>query len=201
MILKAKAITFGYHHRPPLFERLNLTVATGERVGLTAPSGGGKTTLCRLLAGYLQPRHGQILLGGNPLPAQGYCPVQLIHQHPEKAVDPRLKMKHILAEGGPLPAGTMEDLGIEPDWLHRYPQELSGGELQRFCIARALNPATRFIIADEISAMLDMITQAQVWAFLLRISAERQLGMIIVSHQPALLDRLCTRTIAIGQEG
>ena len=57
--------------------------------------------------------------------------------------------------------------GIEPDWLNRYPGELSGGELQRFCIAiRLLGKRTRFILADEISAMLDLITQSQIWGFL-----------------------------------
>ena len=67
-----------------------------------------------------------------------YCPVQLIWQHPEEAVNPRLKMKHALKQGGGVSPRIAEGLGIQDEWLERYPSELSGGEMQRFCIARAL---------------------------------------------------------------
>ena len=70
---------------------------------------------------------------------------------------------------------------------------LSGGELQRFCIARALAPGVKYLLCDEITAMLDPITQAQIWNVLLAQAEERQLGLLIVSHDSALLERLCTR--------
>ena len=73
----------------------------------------------------------------------------------------------------------MDGLGIEPDWLNRYPSELSGGELQRFCIARALGQRTRFLLADEISTMLDLITQSQLWNFLLEEVKNREIGLRI----------------------
>ena len=75
------------------------------------------------------------MLDGKPLPKKGYCPVQMIWQHPERTVNPRLKMEKILSDGGQVENRIIEGLGIEEDWLNRYPQELSGGELQRFCIA------------------------------------------------------------------
>ena len=87
----------------------------------------------------------------------------------------------------------LEALHIQPQWLRRYPQELSGGELQRFCIARALGPRTRYLLCDEITAMLDPITQAQIWGFLLREAERRNLGLLIVSHSAPLLERVCTR--------
>ena len=70
-------------------------------------------------------------------------------------------------------------------WLERYPSELSSGELQRICLARALGPGLRFLLCDESSAMLDLITQAQLWSFLLSQAEERNLGLLVVSHRPA----------------
>lgn len=98
----------------------------------------GKSTLAMLLAGYLAPEEGEILLNGMPLPKKGICPVQLIYQHPEQAVNPRWRLRKVLEEGGRIQETLLASLGIERAWLERYPRELSGGELQRFCVARAL---------------------------------------------------------------
>ena len=87
----------------------------------------------------------------------------------------------------------LDALHIAPAWLSRYPTELSGGELQRFCIARALRPELKFLLCDETTAMLDLITQAQIWDFLITEARERGLGMLIVSHSAALLERLCAK--------
>ena len=67
-----------------------------------------------------------------------------------------------MKDGNPIKR-CLELLGIDQEWLERWPNELSGGELQRFCVARALGPNTRFLIADEMTTMLDAITQAQIW--------------------------------------
>lgn len=196
MSLEAKRLTFRYPRRGrhPVLENVSLTLSPGERLGLTGPSGRGKTTLCKLLAGYERPAGGEVLLDGKPLSQhQGPCPVQLIWQHPETALDPLLPLGSSLEEGGPVDSRLLEALHIQPQWLRRYPQELSGGELQRFCIARALGPSTRYLLCDEISAMLDLVTQAQLWDFLLREAQERGLGLLIVSHSSPLLERVCTR--------
>ena len=81
--------------------------------------------------------------------------------------------------------------------MDRYPGELSGGELQRFCIARALGRRTKILLADEISAMLDLITQSQMWNFLLEEAGGREIGMVVVSHSEELLDRVCTRIMEL----
>ena len=200
MSLEANQITFQSPRRSsaPVLEGVSLTLEPGERLGLTAPSGRGKTTLCKLLAGYEQPTQGQILLDGHPLSQyRGACPVQLIGQHPETMLDPLLPLQESLQEAGPVDPHLLEGLHIQPGWLHRYPQELSGGELQRFCIARALGPNTRYLLCDEISAMLDLITQAQLWDFLLQEAARRRLGLLIVSHSAPLLERICTRLLPL----
>ena len=117
----------------------------------------------------------------------------MIWQHPEQAVNPRVKMRRVLAEGNQIEERIVRELGIEEDWLGRYPGELSGGELQRFCIARALGEGARFLIADEISTMLDLITQSQIWNFLLKEAETRGIGLVVISHDRGLLDQVCTR--------
>ena len=196
MILEARDVTFYYRGRrhTPVLENFSISVSSGERVGLKAPSGRGKTTLCRLLAGYEKPAKGQVLLDGRPVREyRGVCPVQMVWQHPETVVDPLLTLGKTLNEAGAVEQRLLDALHIEPGWLTRYPSELSGGELQRFCLARALNPEVRFLLCDEISAMLDLVTQAQIWKFLLEEAQRRGLGMLVVSHDEALLDKVCTR--------
>jgi peptide/nickel transport system ATP-binding protein len=181
-----------------LFSELSLGVESHERVALVAPSGVGKSTLCKLLAGYLTPQRGEILVDGSPLPCKGVCPVQLIWQHPEQAVNTHMRMQAVLDEAGEVTPQLCQELGIRDEWLSRHPHELSGGELQRFCIARTLAARPRYIIADEISTMLDAVTQARVWRVLLNACATHNIGLIFVSHSPALTHRLATRTIELG---
>ena len=198
--LEARSITFGHDPSRPLYRDFSLTVEPGERVALAAPSGFGKTTLCRLLAGYEVPQQGSVLVDGEPLPRTGACPVQLIGQRPEETIDPLARMEAALEEAGEVDARLREALGIKTKWLRRYPHELSGGELQRFCIARALAASPRYLIADEISTMLDAVTQAQLWEFLRSEVKERGLGLVFVSHNPALVERIATRVVNLEKE-
>lgn len=213
-MLEARGIAFAYPGKAPIYQGLDLSVEPGERVALQAPSGFGKTTLCRMLAGYLQPTAGQILLDGNPLPKRGVCPVQLVWQHPEKAVDPRMRMAAMLAEAGvghkrlrSLSDNALSQahrellgrLGIQDKWLTRFPHELSGGELQRFCFARALATHPRYLICDEVSTMLDAVTQAHIWRVLLDYAEREGAGMLLVSHTPALTERVATRKVKLSR--
>lgn len=201
MTLEARDLTFRYPRRgaSPVLEGVNFTLRSGERVGLSAPSGRGKTTLCKLLAGWEEPSSGQVLLDGVPLSRyRGFCPVQLLWQHPEEAVDPLLKLRATLYEAGPVDPAVLEGLGVKEEWLERYPSELSGGELQRVCAARALGPELKFLLCDEASAMLDLVTQARLWRFLLEQAERRGLGLLIVSHDGALLTRLCIRVAELN---
>ena len=179
---------------PWLFRNLNLSFESGCRVALLGDSGSGKTTLGRLLAHYEKPVEGKIILPG-AIFGKGCYPAQLILQHPETAVNPRFKMRDTLNEGWKPGGELLERLGIERAWLDRYPQELSCGELQRFCIARALAPAVRFIIADEITAMFDLITQAQIWEALLEETGKRDIGLIAITHDRDLGRRICGEAI------
>ena len=175
MRLEANKLRFRYDRRSPwVLDGVDFSVSAGERTAIVAPSGFGKSTLALLLAGYLSPTGGQILLDGAPLPKKGLCPVQLIYQHPERAINPR--------------------------WLDRFPRELSGGELQRFCVARALMSGAPLLICDEISTMLDVITQAQIWNRILAEAEKRGMGLVAVTHNMALAKRVCTSVFDLEKQ-
>jgi peptide/nickel transport system ATP-binding protein len=199
MALEAKNVYFKYERKQPwILEDRSVKIEKGERLAIFAPSGYGKTTLAMMLAGYLEPSKGEILLDGKPLPKNGVCPVQLIYQHPEKAINPRWRLKRVLEESGELREDVLAAFGIENAWLNRFPRELSGGELQRFCVARALMSGADYLICDEISTMLDVITQAQIWRVVLAEAEKRNMGIIAVTHNKHLAERIATRTIDLS---
>ncbi len=200
MQLKAEHISFRYTEKSPwILTDVSLEVKSGERVALVGPSGYGKSTLARILAGYRQPTSGKVSLDGAPIPKKGYSPVQLVYQHPELAVNPRWKMEKILNEAWHPDDELLEKMGIEKSWMTRWPSELSGGELQRFCIARVLSPKTRFLICDEITTMLDVITQAQIWHLLMEVSEKNKMGMLVITHNAALASKVCDRIITLPE--
>ena len=200
MRVEAIDIKFGYGNDKTraVLDGVSIHIDAGERVALVGPSGCGKSTLSKILAGFLTPWSGQVLLDGAPLPRKGFCPVQLIYQHPEKAINPRWKLRKTLTEAWVPDDALLDEMGIAKQWLDRYPTELSGGELQRFCITRAIAPKTRFIIADEMSTMLDVITQAQIWELMLETVRKRALGLLVVTHNLELARRVCTRIVNIN---
>ena len=181
-----------------LIDGVDLTVRPGEVVGLRGPSGRGKTTLAKLLAGYLEPAAGTVHVDGRALPRRGMAPVQLVFQHPELAIDPRWRMHEVLEEAGEVDMDTLRELHIRPEWLLRHPNELSGGELQRFAVARALATGAGYVVADEVSAMLDAITQARIWRVLLRRVRSGGLGLLAISHDGDLLARVADRVVDLG---
>ena len=196
MPLEAKNIYFRYDRKQPwILENCSVRVDRGECLAISAPSGYGKTTLAMLLSGYIKPVKGEILIDGKVLPEKGVCPVQLIHQHPEKAINPRWRLKRVLEESGKIDADVLHAFGIEHEWLDRFPCELSGGELQRFCVARALMSGADYLICDEISTMLDVITQAQIWNVVLEEAKKRNIGLIAVTHNMHLAKKIATRIV------
>ncbi len=178
-----------------VLDGLSLELRPGEVLGLWGSSGEGKTTLARVLAGYLEPHAGRVLVDGSPLPKRGYRSVQLVFQHPEQSINPHFRIARAIGE----PVGDvlecMEELGVKASWLSRFPHELSSGELQRVALARALGRQTRYLILDEATAMLDPISQASLWGLLLRELDRRGLGLLAISHDAALLRRVAHRIV------
>jgi len=198
-MLEVKNISFRYGGGPWILKDVSLSVAEGERVAILGPSGYGKSTLAKVMAGYERPASGAVLWNGAPLPAREYCPVQLIYQHPEKALNPRWKMEKSLYEAGPLDSEVLNEMGIRSIWYGRWPAELSGGELQRFCVARVMRPGTRLLIADEMTTMLDALNQAHIWNFVLNYAKRHRMGIVAITHNPALAERVATRIIRIPE--
>ena len=191
MELKAKNISFSYNKKRPILKDFSLSVKSNEIIGLMGDSGTGKSTLCKILSGYISNYHGDVTIDGNEISDKGFYPVQLIFQHPEKTMNPKWKMQKVLNESWAPPQDLKNIFGLKDQWLTRWPSELSGGELQRFSILRALNPETKFIIADEISTMLDAVTQVQIWEKLINYCKTNNIGILAVSHDKELLDVIC----------
>lgn len=191
MELKASDISFSYNKKRQILKDFSISLKSNQVIGLMGDSGSGKSTLCKILSGYIENYSGEVTLEGNKIPDKGFYPVQLIFQHPEKTINPKWKMQKVLSESWNPPQDLRDTFGLKEGWLTRWPSELSGGELQRFSILRALNPETKFIIADEISTMLDAVTQVQIWEKLLNHAKSNNIGILAVSHDSELLEVIC----------
>ncbi len=200
-MLTADGLWFRYgRDRPWVLADADLTLGDGEVVGLLGPSGCGKSTLGRALAGFLRPAVGAVRVDGEPLPTahrRGPWPVQLVLQHPERAMDPRWTIREVLAGAG---AGAeevaaLDDWLLDPEWLARYPHEISGGELQRVNLARAMLARPRHVVADEITASLDPVTQARIWQLLGSWARSRGVGVLAISHDRGLLAAVADRVV------
>lgn len=194
MELKGENITFTYKSRKKLIlNDLNISLKSGEIKGIIGDSGSGKSTLSKILAGYIDKDKfgGKITIDGLSPPKTGFNPVQLIFQHPEQSMNPKWKMKDVLYESWNVDEDLIKEFGIQKSWLNRWPNELSGGELQRFSVLRALSPNTQFLIADEMTTMLDAVTQVQIWDLVINIAKKRNIGILVVSHDKELISKIC----------
>lgn len=178
-----------------LWQNVSFSLSPGERLGISAPSGYGKTVLGRVLAGWQSCQQGQITLDGLPLPKQGYSPVQLVPQHPELTFNPYRTTGDALHDAWHPDDEQMAHFHVKSEWLIRKPGQLSGGELARIALLRALDPRTRLLIADEVTAQLDPPIQRDIWQRLIMESRQRGLSIIVFGHQMALLEQICSRII------
>lgn len=199
-MLSVENLSFSYDGKVEILKDLSLKLDRGEILGLMAPSGFGKSTLGKLMSGYLKAEKGKIAVDGLDInDLSGFLPVQMVHQAPEKNVNIRWKVEKILNEGWEVNEDVKEKFGIEESFLKKFPTELSGGELQRICIARVLSSETKYLIADEVTTMLDSITQAQICHLLKHFAKEHNLGILFISHNEALIDAIADRKINLKE--
>ncbi len=193
-------------------DRVSLTVAEGEVVGLVGESGCGKSTLGRMVAGIMPPSDGELLYRGRPLDAlsgaeakAATLKVQMIFQDPFASLNPRMKVGDIIGEAvrvhGLVPAREVPDyvaqvmrrVGLDPDYRRRYPHQFSGGQRQRIGIARALAVRPDFIVCDEAVAALDVSIQAQVLNLFMDLRRELGLTYLFISHDLGVVQHLSDR--------
>ncbi|MDT0347120.1 ABC transporter ATP-binding protein [Streptomyces litchfieldiae] len=211
-MLELSHITAGYTPRAPVVTDLSLSVADGEAVGLLGPSGCGKSTLARVAALLHRPYAGDVRLAGEPVtgfrfraPRAQRTRIGVVFQQPRLAADPRLSLRDLIAEparatgrGAELAgraAALADAVGLGGELLGRRPHEVSDGQLQRACLARALLLRPRLLICDEMTAMLDASTTAALVAVVEDYRREHGAALLAVGHDRVLLGRWCDRVL------
>jgi oligopeptide/dipeptide ABC transporter ATP-binding protein len=190
---------------------VSLTVARDEILGIVGESGCGKSTLGRLALRLIEPTAGQVLFKQTELTrlsrrelSRARRSMQMVFQNPFASFNPKMSIKAALMEvcryygmtqaaGQEKIARLFVDIGLSVDALSRWPQELSGGQLQRLAIARALLSDPELIIADEPVSALDVSVQAQLLNLLAGLRERRGLSMIFISHDMSVVEYLCDR--------
>ncbi|HEX5060991.1 MAG TPA: dipeptide ABC transporter ATP-binding protein [Kofleriaceae bacterium] len=182
-------------------DNVSFDLRAGEVLAVVGASGGGKSTLARLLTGLDRPDRGTVRVAGNGAHRQH---VQMVFQDPFASLNPARRIRHHLARplrihGGPQDLdqrieSLLATVGLPPAFARRFPHELSGGQRQRVALARALAADPRLLIADEPTSMLDASLRAELLALLRELAHERGLGVVLVTHDlpsaAAIADRV-----------
>ena len=192
---------------------ISFAVEENEILGLAGTSGAGKSTLIRIIMQLLKPNAGKVLLDGKDVfTLRGtawkelHRTMQLVFQNPASSLNPRMTIQESMEEplrlyGEKADISRMyEKMQLREELLSRYPHQLSGGELQRVCLARLLLLKPRLLLLDEPTSMLDVSVQAQIISILQDIRKERPMACLFISHDLDLLHAICNR-IGILQEG
>ncbi|QNB09447.1 ABC transporter ATP-binding protein [Herbaspirillum frisingense] len=197
----------------------SLQIQPGEFVGIVGESGSGKSSVARLIVGTEQPSSGEIIINGINRRQAGRDvmhlvreQVQMIFQDPHSALNPRRSVMQLLTQAYEIDhhgAGAalrprqeqarllLQDVGLPPDCMERFPTQLSGGQKQRVNIGRALCMMPRLLVADEIVSGLDVSVQAQILNLLLELNREHGIGLLLISHDLSVVRYLCSRVLVM----
>lgn len=204
----------GFIRRPKItvINNISFSVRQGECFALIGSSGAGKSTVAKLMLGLTPPDEGVVYYHGMALPEiiktrkdwfRRQC--QAIFQDPKASLSPRLKVVEILSETLMLDRNIskkdyhqiiirqLELLGIQSDQLQQYPHQLSGGEAQRVCIARALLRKPELLICDEPTSGLDVVTEWEIMHLLKALQESSNLTLIFMTHNLHLLPQIANR--------
>ncbi|WP_456472504.1 ABC transporter ATP-binding protein [Methanocaldococcus sp.] len=195
----SKIYEYGFFvkHKIVAVDNVNISIKKGETLCLIGESGSGKSTLGKLLLAIIKPTTGEVIFEGinlNKLKGHELRKIrkkmQLIPQYPDSALNPRWTIYNSIVE--PFKIHKIKDyninellemVGLKKDHLDRFPHELSGGELQRAVIARAMALNPKFIVCDEPTSMLDVSVQASILRLLIELQEERKLSYLFITHE------------------
>lgn len=218
VILEIDNVTASYTGRENVLEAINLKLRRGRTMALVGESGSGKSTLARVITGLLPPVKGRVLFKGEALPAalksrkrEDLRQLQMIYQMPDTALNPRQKIRKII--GRPLKfyfnynrkqqetriLELLEQIELPADYIDRFPTELSGGEKQRICIARALAAKPDLIICDEVTSALDQLVAEGILKLLLNLQRKLQVSYLFITHDLATVKAIADEIVVMLQ--
>jgi len=218
VILEVENVSASYTGKEMVLEDIDLKIKRGRTISLVGESGSGKSTLARVITGLLPPLQGKIIFEGKELPPalksrdrESLRQMQMIYQMPDTAVNPRHKIRKII--GRPLSfyfgitGKKQEDRIIElldmielpAKFIERYPAELSGGEKQRVCIARALAAKPNLIICDEVTSALDQLVAEEILKLLQRLQDELGVSYLFITHDLATVKAISDEIVVMLQ--
>lgn len=198
---------------------VNLRIRRGEVLGLVGESGSGKSSLARIVMRLIEPDSGRVSLDGTDLMILSAEELrlarrdfQMIFQDPYASLNPRMTVFDALAE--PMLThrlvaranllqevnALMEEVGLHPSMIRKYPHEFSGGQRQRIAIARALAVRPKLIVADEAVSALDVTIQAQILELLIHLTQKHQLALLFISHDLSVVRSISDR-VMVMQKG
>ena len=218
MVLRVRDVSARYGKGARVLENVSVDVARGETVAVVGESGSGKSTLARVITGLLPPYEGQVSFQGEEL-AGGFAErskqdlrqLQMIYQMPDVALNPRQRIFEIL--GRPLGfylgmekgrrreriGELLREVELPENYAERFPYELSGGEKQRICIARALAAEPRLIICDEVTSALDQLVSEDILKLLNRLQKTLGLSYLFITHDLATVKAVADRIVVMLQ--
>ncbi len=196
---------------------VSLAVQKGETLSVVGESGCGKSTLARVVMGLYPPNSGEVLYNGeriDNLTHNQWLPyrkkMQMIFQDPYASLNPRKTVRQTLeeplkfhnpkmssAEAADKISQVMEQVGVDPAWITRYPHEFSGGQRQRISIARGLILDPSFIVADEPVSALDVSIQAQILNLLMDLRDDRNLTYLFITHDLSVVQHISNRVAVL----
>lgn len=204
-MLTGHGITAGYDSRRPVITDVDLALAPGRTIGLAGPSGTGKSTLAKVLSLLHRPFSGTVRMDGDIVtgfrhsaPRAQRLRIGVLFQQPRLSVDPRMTLRQTIAE--PLRANRVPEpdirvteladlVALTPDLLGRRAHEVSDGQLQRACLARAMALRPGYLICDEMTTMLDASTTAALVGVIRDYQNDVGAGVLAISHDIQLLNR------------
>lgn len=205
------AHTFFPKHEHTIIDGVSFQIEKGQSMGLVGESGSGKSTLAHMISGLEKPDRGQILLNDRPIHQRKQL-ISIVFQDYTTSINPAMNVLQVIAESlqinGYIPkqqlleevAQLLSRVGLSTDLMYRYIHELSGGQAQRLCIARALACAPELIILDEPISSLDIPTQVQILNLLEKLKYELGLSYLFITHDIKTVCYFCDQVLFLYQK-